>query len=553
MKRVAVAVASLAMLTTSGEAFAQTTASLEPQATIYLLGRLSGGTTLDRYLQSLRGEFARADADGNGTVDATDIDFHNAMNSASLRAMTALRIMNADLDGDGVVTENELRQRMSYERRLNAVMSNVGPRPGVPSAAERLEKEIKNFLTADADKDGRITWNEAIEYVKKQPNYARTVASGTGSPGRQLLALAPQGKSAIALPELEAAATAFFRSVDADGNGTISLDELDTVRKSANAANAEFIRRRAEQAAAVSCEMPKASSAAKVVLLSAYETDALSTVAIGSQDNVTGVGTVAIEQGEGPLYLVIASHRPTIWRFYGAVERVERVVLTTTSVLARKNIPYQPQLAGVVGLPADRISFPPRAGCLNYFTEAPSINSAKATGIVKESTGKAPDVVAARYKMTGFSVPSGKIEGAERGRAQLLVIQKSGGSLVIEGDARNIQVQTPSGNLETELNRYSPGGVVTVDAKNVVASAPVEPYEVLPQQAGLIQLVKSGALTQNKSGEFLINRKIRIPAGLAGAHSVKFLLRRGVPEPDGDPGHSSIISEETGKPLQRRQ
>jgi hypothetical protein len=32
---------------------------------------------------------------------------------------------------------------------------------------------------------------------------------------------------------------------------------------------------------------------------------------------------------------------------------------------------------------------------------------------------------------------------------------------------------------------------------------------------------------------------------------VKFLLLRGVPEPDGDPGHSDIISEETGLSLKK--
>ena len=62
------------------------------------------------------------------------------------------------------------------------------------------------------------------------------------------------------------------------------------------------------------------------------------------------------------------------------------------------------------------------------------------------------------------------------------------------------------------------------------------------EEAGLAQLVQSGALTQNGLGEFLINKKITFPAGLTGAHGVKFLLRRGVPKPDGDPGHSAVLS-----------
>ena len=158
-----------------------------------------------------------------------------------------------------------------------------------------------------------------------------------------------------------------------------------------------------------------------------------------------------------------------------------------------------------------------------------------------------------QFKVSGFSVPSGKLELIEKDRPQVLVIEKSGGSLVVEGDASKIRVQTPGGSLERELYRFNPGGVINVDAKRVVASVPAEPYEVLPQQAGLIQLVQSGALTRNNSGEFLINQKIRIPAGLAGAHSVKFLLRKGVPEPEGDAGHSPIVSEETGKMVTPRK
>jgi hypothetical protein len=68
---------------------------------------------------------------------------------------------------------------------------------------------------------------------------------------------------------------------------------------------------------------------------------------------------------------------------------------------------------------------------------------------------------------------------------------------------------------------------------------------VLPQEAGLIQLEQSGVLSQNQSGEFLIHRQIRFPAELSGAHGVKFLLLRGVPKPEGDPGHSCVIDEAT--------
>jgi hypothetical protein len=88
-----------------------------------------------------------------------------------------------------------------------------------------------------------------------------------------------------------------------------------------------------------------------------------------------------------------------------------------------------------------------------------------------------------------------------------------------------------------------------IDPAAVMASRPAEKYRVLPLQAGLIQLVQSGALTRDRSGEFLIQKQMRFPAGLYGGYSVTFLLLRGVPLPEGDPGHSIVISEETGQPV----
>ncbi len=513
-----------------------------------LLMRMSGGETLNRFLQNLRRDFANADADGNGTIDGSDIETHKLMSAATMRMGAATRTFNFDLDGDGAVTADEVRRKMRYDMRLQN-----NPGFGAQSQEERIDQEVRNIMAADADNDGRVTWKEAIDHAKKQPQYAQLERFGIANSARQMIALAPGGKSSISWAELEAAATSFFRSVDTDGNGTISLDELDVVRRQASSAASAAARLRVPTDLRATCEMPKASSAAKVILLSAYETEALSNVALGSQDDVTGVGNINVEPGEGPLYIVIATYRPTIWRFYGAVERVERAVLISNRYVAGIEKNKIKQASGAIGLPEERLSFQPRHNCLNQFSEAPSIGSAQATGLVLSAAGKRVDVVAAKYKVSGFSVPSGKLELIEKDRPQVLVIEKSGGSLVVEGDASKIRVQTPSGSLERELYRFNPGGVINVDAKRVVASVPAEPYEVLPQQAGLIQLVQSGALTRNNSGEFLINQKIRIPAGLAGAHSVKFLLRKGVPEPEGDPGHSPIVSEETGKMVTPRK
>lgn len=293
------------------------------------------------------------------------------------------------------------------------------------------------------------------------------------------------------------------------------------------------------------CAMPKASDAAEVVLLGTSQTEALSSVALGLQSEVTGFGTVNVEAGKERLHVVIVSDRPTIWRFTGATGRVERAaVISSGSDLAKKAHNPLPR-AGVVGLPADRVSFPRGADCPNYFFAVPSPGSAHAAAAVKVATGKSPAVIAARYRMTAFDVPSGKIEATGIGGQQIQVTQGNG-TFILESDGARTSMIKRDGNLDHEFHLFNPAGVVSVDAKKVVAAAPVAPYVVLPEEAGLAQLVKAGALTRGRGSEFLIGKKIRFPAGLSGFHTVKFVLRTGVSKPDGDPGDSAVLWEGTG-------
>jgi len=72
----------------------------------------------------------------------------------------------------------------------------------------------------------------------------------------------------------------------------------------------------------------------------------------------------------------------------------------------------------------------------------------------------------------------------------------------------------------------------------------VTTYEVLPDQAGLVQLMLDGTLTLDDKGRFLIHKPMQFPTGLAGAHSEKFVLLKDVQMPTGNVGHSEVISED---------
>ena len=54
-----------------------------------------------------------------------------------------------------------------------------------------------------------------------------------------------------------------------------------------------------------------------------------------------------------------------------------------------------------------------------------------------------------------------------------------------------------------------------IDAAAVVGGQPVTNYEILPQQAGLVQLLIDGALVRNDRGDFVVARKPAFPAAWA--------------------------------------
>lgn len=214
--------------------------------------------------------------------------------------------------------------------------------------------------------------------------------------------------------------------------------------------------------------------------------------------------------------------------------------------------------AGVVGLAPDKVVVARATDCIPWLR---SDQTAEAnSGRVRASFGRAPDVVLVnQYGTSTLAVPSGAIDK--------------------DAPFPNATLSRPGASalVWTLLTRFNPKGLVEINPAKVVARLPAARYTVVPEEAGLAQLIDEGALEivgteeeiqiggmtivgggddliEGADGqtvhrttvprEYLIEKPITYSAGLGGAHRAKFILARGVPQPKGDGGHSTLDVQE---------
>jgi hypothetical protein len=245
-----------------------------------------------------------------------------------------------------------------------------------------------------------------------------------------------------------------------------------------------------------------------------------------------------------------------IWQVSGAVGRVKQFV-----VAAQQGSPV-PHV-GVTGLPKDRVMVLPNTDCFKYFSNDQEAVAAKSAAAALLG-GKVPDLMVGKYTLSRIRLPVGTSSDTHP-YENALAVPKTAAALAVH----------------QELLRYNKGGVAINDPKAVVSAAPAKVYDVLPQAAGLLQLIEKGVLEVSVysrayefdgmrvigfegrrvvGGEkpievskvptaFRILGPMQFPAGLDVGHSVEFSIAPGIAMPKNSPGASSVTCEVTGKPI----
>ena len=314
-------------------------------------------------------------------------------------------LLRYDLDGDGIVTRAEVVQVET--RRLRSARKDPRLAQDELSILQRIDQAADLRMRADLNKDGRIDWPEMQAFAKQAPALSELSFEPTF---RMIMSFDKDGDGAVTIEEFDRAAERVFHAIDVDKDRTLSNNEIAAFRREVEQAAASKAasvqaeiyvqgeKRMHERQAKTkqACAMPQPSAAATVLLLEAYDGDALSTVTIGSQWIATETGSIDIEPGTGPLYVVISSYTPVIWQLSGAVDRVERLVLAGESTGPNESVPGKTPLIGATGVPPERIVFLGQPGCMTYHAGPSVPQSQAAAEAVRRETGRPALVIKPR-------------------------------------------------------------------------------------------------------------------------------------------------------------
>jgi len=400
-------------------------------------------------------------------------------------------VINADLDGDGQVTSSEWNTNLKSKRHI-----------------------ADGFDSWDTDKDGVITLLEA--YAHAQSASAKLVAQSRESNHfiNELMKFDLNQDGRLTAHELESGGRRAFAAYDTDGDGLLSPTELKDLKRDSRIALG--VRR-----LSAGCDFPRPGADDKVLVIGAYEAGRLSSVSVAGQDTETETSEIHIEDGKEPIYLIATSYTPMIWRLTGHTERISHFVSN-----AYRGV-------GVTGIDKDKATLTGLGRCTIRFDKN---NATKATfDSLAAAIGKPVDGIFDSYTLPGLVIPSQAVAPKDWPRSRKSFARR-------KTEFQTVNLKAVARSTMESFRRFSPGGVAFLDATSVIASGTAEDYQVLPQEAGLVQLMQDGAVTLER-GYYVINKPIaRFPAGLNGAHSVRFLLEDGVPMPAGSPGHSKVIT-----------
>ena len=467
-----------------------------------LLKPLRKGVVREQYVSRIVAPLRSADQNGDG-LDIADVERNNTISETFARSRRIREFLQYDYNGDWKLSVEEIVQFSSVTN--------------LEEARKRAERAVAGF---DTNGDGIATLEEANMKPRRQRPFQADKLSS-------LLGLDSNGDGRVVADELVALAEKTFDHFDSNGDGSIDKAEHGEISK------VERIATRSAEVRQAGCAFPTASAKAELVFLRADYAKRVSATFVGSEEKTTSVVDVTIEPGKKPIYLVLGSSSPMVWRAAGATDRIEKAVIGSKDSVNRllpsdKYSQSATSAAGLIGLPKEKVSVV-GPDCLSQHF-GPSSHDRMNADIVSQIIAKRPaDVVASVENAFDISVPSA------------LSAKKANTDPYPPPPA-----PAPSGYASKrwqEIARDNQNYVIDIDPEDVVASEPVGRYTVNPGHFGIAQMVEEGILQPDEKLRLVVLQNVKAwPAGLAGINAVTLVISDGVKVPEKSPKSSCVLT-----------
>jgi hypothetical protein len=179
------------------------------------------GRKLDGYRLELQRDFYRFDATGDGLLTAEDPVVFTMVKRARVQGESRPWVMYQDFDGNGVVTESEIRRGMAFDLRMFRPLPS---REAIQQISDMIDKAVAEAMVADTDGDGRITSVEA-ERLPVSVSHPELEDIVTRARYAIWMGIGPT-KGEISFQSFMSEGEKWFRETDADSDGIVSPEEF---------------------------------------------------------------------------------------------------------------------------------------------------------------------------------------------------------------------------------------------------------------------------------------------------------------------------------------
>lgn len=380
------------------------------------------------------------------SISRAQINLYDKKLKAESAASQASNLLKNDLNLDGQVSFAELDE-----------MSPFLPK-----------QQADKFKTTDKNHDGIITVSELVTSIDP------TVTHRSQADLPLIEALFEYDTNhddTLTHQELRAGLKKDFQTADYNHNNILSTEEATTFNF---ARNCTFRPLTADETPSIFYSKS-----------GPYYTD----VALSNTGNSLMGAKVTIEEGSTPIYLVFAAETPTLWAIGGATKRISHVVVLGQERSQSVVSGVKPSLVKFRDLGAFRSQCAKLTNSRWGHRDEEQETKTLLGHMAKAVKGRKTVAYIVNSNSIGLSVPSG-------------AITKINSPNLKEMGPLNTAILAQRGHPAT-------GGVLHVEAKNVITPQDLKAYNKLPQGwGGLLTLVEKGDLKQIGESSFLVEKEV---------------------------------------------